>query len=76
MAEVQDLTESLIDKEDTQEAGQYRMMEDHENERMQSDWGWKAVFLVNVFLACVSFSIVLPSLWPYLQTVNPLPSYL
>eukprot|EP00340_Litonotus_pictus_P002924 CAMPEP_0170513590 /NCGR_PEP_ID=MMETSP0209-20121228/104_1 /TAXON_ID=665100 ORGANISM="Litonotus pictus, Strain P1" /NCGR_SAMPLE_ID=MMETSP0209 /ASSEMBLY_ACC=CAM_ASM_000301 /LENGTH=242 /DNA_ID=CAMNT_0010797343 /DNA_START=1 /DNA_END=725 /DNA_ORIENTATION=+ len=27
---------------------------------------WRIVFLMNVFLACVSFSIVLPTLWPYL----------
>lgn len=36
-------------------------------ERVADSYSWKFVFLVNVFLACVSFSIVLPSLWPYLQ---------
>jgi MFS family permease len=40
-----------------------REVPSHENE-----WGWRVIFLVNVFLACVSFSIVLPSLWPYLET--------
>ena len=43
-----------------------------EIKKMESAWSWKAIFLVNVFLACVSFSIVLPSLWPYLQTVRSL----
>lgn len=35
--------------------------------KLEYDFGWKAIFYMNVFLACVSFSIVLPSLWPYLQ---------
>ena len=39
--------------------------EEHEDDQ---SWGWRFIFLVNVFLACVSFSIVLPSLWPYLET--------
>lgn len=29
--------------------------------------GWRLVFYFNVFMACVSFSIILPSLWPYLE---------
>jgi len=35
--------------------------------KLETSYRWKAIFYMNVFLACVSFSIVLPSLWPYLQ---------
>lgn len=35
--------------------------------KLEYSYSWKAIFYLNVFLACVSFSIVLPSLWPYLQ---------
>jgi len=56
----QTLDEPLLDRDDIQERYEAQM----------SSWGWKLVFLVNVFLACVSFSIVLPSLWPYLETFN------
>ena len=28
---------------------------------------WVYVFFSNIFFACVSFSIILPSLWPYLS---------
>lgn len=35
--------------------------------KLEHSYSWKAMFYINVFLACVSFSIVLPSLWPYLQ---------
>lgn len=35
--------------------------------KLEYSYRWKAIFYMNVFLACVSFSIVLPSLWPYLQ---------
>ncbi|CAI2363709.1 unnamed protein product [Moneuplotes crassus] len=34
---------------------------------LEHSYSWKIIFYMNVFLACVSFSIVLPSLWPYLQ---------
>jgi ceroid-lipofuscinosis MFS transporter 7 len=36
--------------------------------KLEYSYGWKMMFYLNVFLACASFSIVLPSLWPYLQT--------
>lgn len=36
----------------------------------------KFALLVNVFLPCTSFSIVLPSLWPYLQTLGLTPGHL
>jgi MFS family permease len=35
--------------------------------KLEHSYSWKAIFYLNVFLACASFSIVLPSLWPYLQ---------
>lgn len=35
--------------------------------KLEHSYSWKIIFYLNVFLACVSFSIVLPSLWPYLQ---------
>lgn len=35
--------------------------------KLEHSQSWKIIFYLNVFLACVSFSIVLPSLWPYLQ---------
>jgi len=35
--------------------------------KLEYSYSWKAIFYLNVFLACVSFSIVLPSLWPYLE---------
>jgi len=31
---------------------------------------WRRVFFVNVFFSCVSFSIVLPSIWPYLSVLQ------
>uniref|UniRef100_A0A7S0BG08 Major facilitator superfamily (MFS) profile domain-containing protein n=1 Tax=Rhodosorus marinus TaxID=101924 RepID=A0A7S0BG08_9RHOD len=31
---------------------------------------WRKVFFVNVFFSCVSFSIVLPSIWPYLSILQ------
>jgi MFS transporter, ceroid-lipofuscinosis neuronal protein 7 len=31
---------------------------------------WKAVMFVSVFLSCVSFAVVMPSLWPYLSTMH------
>jgi MFS transporter, ceroid-lipofuscinosis neuronal protein 7 len=33
-------------------------------------WQWKAVLFVSVFLSCVSFSVVMPSLWPYLRSLG------
>jgi MFS transporter, ceroid-lipofuscinosis neuronal protein 7 len=33
-------------------------------------WQWKAVLFVSVFLSCVSFSVVMPSLWPYLRVLG------
>ena len=35
--------------------------------KLEYSYSWRIIFYLNVFLACVSFSIVLPSLWPYLQ---------
>lgn len=35
--------------------------------KLEYSYTWKSIFYLNVFLACASFSIVLPSLWPYLQ---------
>ena len=41
-------------------------------DKLADKQGWKRVFNINVFIACVSFSIVLPSLWPYLLIItNP-----
>ena len=40
------------------------------HERIEKQYGWKFVFIMNVFLTCISFSIVLPSLWPYLEKVS------
>ena len=37
---------------------------------------WKIVFYLNVFLAWVTFSIVLPSLWPYLQIFDSSETFL
>ena len=31
---------------------------------------WEWIFFANVFMACVSFSIVLPSLWLYLSALD------
>ena len=31
---------------------------------------WQIIFFLNVFLACVSFSIVMPSLWLYLHSMK------
>lgn len=35
--------------------------------KLETSYRWRIIFYLNVFLACVSFSIILPSLWPYLQ---------
>ena len=40
------------------------------HEKIEKEYGWKFVFIMNVFLTCISFSIVLPSLWPYLTKVS------
>ena len=34
-------------------------------------FSWQMIFYANVFFACASFSLVLPSLWPYLQSIGP-----
>jgi MFS transporter, ceroid-lipofuscinosis neuronal protein 7 len=34
------------------------------------EWQWKAVLFVSVFLSCISFSVVMPSLWPYLKSLG------
>jgi Major Facilitator Superfamily len=37
---------------------------------MVPQWQWKAVMYAAVFLSCVSFAIVMPSLWPYLTSLS------
>lgn len=41
---------------------------------LKGDWkknrSWLQVFYFNVFFACVSFSIIMPSLWLYLQDMG------
>ena len=37
--------------------------------KLEYAYSWRINFYINVFFACVSFSIILPSLWPYLQIV-------
>ena len=39
--------------------------------KLEYAYSWRVNFYINVFFACVSFSIILPSLWPYLQQVTP-----
>ncbi len=36
----------------------------------------KAVLLLSVFLSCVSFAIVMPTIWPYLESLNASKSFL
>ena len=36
-------------------------------------WGqrhWAPIFYANVFMACISFSVVMPSLWLYLHKMG------
>jgi hypothetical protein len=33
---------------------------------LEKETGWRFIFYANVFFCCVTFSILLPSLWPYL----------
>jgi hypothetical protein len=52
----------------------------HSN-RIQTDWShevhsWLVPFFVNIFLACASFSIVMPSLAPYLLQIGAPLSFL
>jgi MFS transporter, ceroid-lipofuscinosis neuronal protein 7 len=60
-----DPTESLLGKSNMSTTEYLKMKEKYR--KLEYSYSWKAIFYLNVFLACVSFSIVLPSLWPYLQ---------
>lgn len=44
-------------------------MEESEGERPPMP-GWLLVFFSNMFFGCAGFSIVLPTLWPYLREMN------
>ena len=57
--------ESLLDKNNKNLSAE-EQREYNEWAKMEMAFSWRFIFLINVFLACVSFSIVLPSLWPYL----------
>jgi MFS transporter, ceroid-lipofuscinosis neuronal protein 7 len=35
--------------------------------RQVSAWQWQSVMNVSVFLSCLSFAVVMPSIWPYLS---------
>ena len=48
----------------------------HSDEVMKKRYTWMLPFFVNIFLACASFSIVMPSLSPYLLEVGASMSYL
>ena len=60
-----DPTEPMLNSK-PQNAAEYERLKKKYRD-LEYSYSWKAIFYVNVFLACVSFSIVLPSLWPYLQ---------
>lgn len=45
----------------------YRSFQDSPPASWRSHYSFLCVFYLNVLLACTSFSIVLPSIWPYIQ---------
>ena len=50
-----DLAEPLLTTEPTRSCGERH---------------WAAIFYANVFMACIAFSIVMPSLWLYLESLG------
>lgn len=60
-----DVTEPMLGKSHINSDEHDRLKKKYE--KIELSYGWRMIFYLNVFLACISFSIVLPSLWPYLE---------
>ena len=48
----------------------YQLLQDTHATSWRKSYNFLFLFYINVFFSCVSFSIVMPSLWPYIERHN------